>query len=38
MEAEFAGMRWLPTTVLARMLRFRLRGDLRRLKGLVEGG
>jgi uncharacterized protein YndB with AHSA1/START domain len=38
MEAEVAGMRWLPTPVLSRMLTLRLRGDLRRLKAQVEGG
>jgi len=38
MTAEIAGMRWLPTPVLARMLTLRLRGDLRRLKAQVEGG
>lgn len=38
MEAVVAGMRWLPSPVLARMLTLRLRGDLRRLKAQVEGG
>lgn len=38
MEAEMAGMRWIPSAVLARMLTSRLRGDLRRLKSQAESG
>ncbi len=38
MAAEMAGMRWLPSWLLAHVLTRRLRGDLRRLKSQVEGG
>jgi hypothetical protein len=36
MEAEFTGMRLIPSSILAKLLAQRLNGDLRRLKKLVE--
>lgn len=36
MTAAFTGMRWVPSPLLATMVRHRLRGDLARLKALAE--
>ncbi len=36
MESVFEGMRFVPSSIVTRLLRQRLNGDLRRLKKLVE--
>ena len=36
MTAAFTSMRWVPSVILAKMLSHRLRGDLHRLKTLIE--